>query len=359
LLSVFLPQISSSLRGSDIENASRIRYNGCDMPANLPPQYFEVEKKLKNTNDPIEKIKIMEELLSIIPKHKGTEKLQALYKKKISKLKSKSQKKSVIAKHEPTYHIEKSGAGQVVLIGPPNSGKSMLIRSLTNAEPEIADYPFTTHKPYPAMMPFENVQVQLIDTPPITRDYMEVWHAELIKNADTVLLVIDAQSKDPAEDILTIQEVLKEKKISLIPEKSDKQLSKGKFVKKSIIVLNKFEINDREIITDLIKNFIDPGFMPVFCSAAHNKNLDLLRKRIFKSLGVMRVYSKIPGKKPSFDEPFIFKHGCSVMDMAQAVHKDFAKNLKYARIWGEKKYKGQKVNKEYKLQDGDVIELHM
>ncbi len=331
------------------------------MPANLPPQYFETEKKLKNTNDPLEKIKIMEELLSIIPKHKGTEKLQALYKKKISKLKSMSQKKAVIARHEPSYHIEKSGAGQVILIGPPNSGKSMLIKSLTNAEPEVADYPFTTHKPYPAMMKYENVQVQLIDTPPITRDYLEPWHTELIKNADTVLLIIDITSKDPVEDILTIQEILKEKKIILIPENKEKNTPKeqAQFLKKCIIILNKDEENISADILELIKEFIDPEF-PLFpCSSTQNKNLDLLSKRIFESLNVMRVYSKIPGKKPSFDEPFIFKYGSSLMDMAKAVHKDFAKNLKYARIWGKNKYEGQKVNKEYKLQDGDIIELHM
>jgi uncharacterized protein len=331
------------------------------MPANLPPQYFEVEKKLKDTNDPLEKIKIMEELLSIIPKHKGTEKLQALYKRKISKLKSKSQKKSVVAKHDLSYHIDKSGAGQVILIGPPNSGKSMLIKSLTNAEPEVAEYPFTTHKPYPAMMKFENVQVQLIDTPPITKDYMEVWHSELVKHADTVLLVIDSKSHDPAEDIATIQEILKEKKIILVPEDKDNKSSKekGQFVKNCILVLNKDEFPENSDMRDLIIELIDPEFTPIFCSAAQNKNLELLRKKIFESLHVMRVYSKIPGKKPSFDEPFVFKHGCNVMDMAKAVHKDFAKNLKYARIWGKKKYKGQKVNKDYKLHDGDIIELHM
>ncbi|MBD3414642.1 MAG: TGS domain-containing protein [Candidatus Aminicenantes bacterium] len=331
------------------------------MPANLPPQYFETEKKLKTTNDPVEKIEIMEELLSIIPKHKGTEKLQALYKKKISKLKSKSQKKSVTARHEPSYHIDKSGAGQVVLIGPPNSGKSMLIKSLTNAEPEVADYPFTTHKPYPAMMKYENVQVQLIDTPPITKDYLEVWHTELIKNADTVLLVIDITSRDPAEDITVIQDVLGEKKIVLSPENNEKPTDKkqSRFQKKCLVVLNKDESPQNSDVKELIKELIETQFSFISCSAAQNKNLKSLSKRIFDSLEVMRVYSKIPGKKPSYDEPFIFKHGSSVMDMAKAVHKDFAQNFKYARIWGQKKYEGQKVNKEYKLQDGDVIELHM
>ncbi len=348
-----------SIRGSNIEKLKKIGYNDDKMPANLPPQYFEVEKKLKTTNNPMEKIKIMEELLSIIPKHKGTEKLQALYKRKISKLKSLSQKKTSTAKHDLSYHIDKSGAGQVILIGPPNSGKSRLIKSLTNAEPEVADYPFTTHKPYPAMMKYENIQIQLLDTPPITRDYMETWHAELIKKADTVLLVIDITSPDPAEDILTIQEILVKKNITLVPDDIKNHPPREQFIKKCIIVLNKDENNLSSDVEKLIKETIDPEFNPAFCSALQSKNLDNLKKRIFESLNVLRVYSKMPGKKPSYDDPFIFEYGSSVMDMAKAVHKDFAKNFKYARIWGKKKYKGQKVNKNYKLEEGDVIELHM
>ena len=166
------------------------------MPANLPPQYFEKEKELKKAKNPQERIAILEELLAIVPKHKGTEKMQALLKTKIAKLKSQSQKSPAVARHTATFQIEKTGAGQVIVVGSPNTGKSSLIKALTNANPDIGDYPFTTRLPSPAMMPYENIQIQLVDMPPITQDYFEFWQAELIKAADAVLLVLDLSQSD-------------------------------------------------------------------------------------------------------------------------------------------------------------------
>lgn len=329
------------------------------MPANLPPQYFEVEKKLRAAREPKEKIAIIEELLSIIPKHKGTEKLQAMYKSKIAKLRSQSQKKASVGRHISPHHIDKAGAGQAVLIGPPNTGKSKLIESLTNAEPEVAAYPFTTHKPYPAMMPYENVQVQLVDTPPITEDYMESWHPELIKNGDIIVLVLSLDHAEPAEDFLTLQEILKEKRIELVPSLKKTEKTGGIFPKECLIVLNKCDAPEWEEKEPLLKEFIDPGFLPVPVSAKDNVNMGKLKKMIFSSLNVLRVYSKLPGKKPSYKDPFVFKKGSTLMDMARAVHKDFSEKLKFARIWGEKKYEGQKVNRDYVLEDGDIIELHI
>jgi ribosome-interacting GTPase 1 len=166
------------------------------MPANLPPQYFDVEKKLKTARSAEEKISIMEELLTIIPKHKGTEKLQAMYKTKIAKLRIQAEKKPT-TRHGISFHIEKAGAGQVILVGPPNSGKSSLVRALTNAEPDIGSYPFTTHASSPAMMPYQNIQIQMVDTPPISQDFFEFWQAEQIKTADAALLLIDMAGPDP------------------------------------------------------------------------------------------------------------------------------------------------------------------
>ena len=139
------------------------------MPANLPPQYIETEKKLKTATTSEEKIAILEELLSTVPKHKGTEKIQAQLKTKIAKVIAAAQKKSSTAKHGASHKIKKSGAGQVVIIGPANAGKSLLVKSLTGTEPKVSDYPYTTLVPYPAMMKYDNIQVQLVDTPPKPR----------------------------------------------------------------------------------------------------------------------------------------------------------------------------------------------
>jgi len=329
------------------------------MPANLPPQYFEAEKKLKTAKTPQERIDILEELLSIVPKHKGTEKLQALLKTKIAKLKSSVQKKPKIARHSPTHQVEKAGAGQLVLVGLPNTGKSSLIERLTNAHPEIADYPFTTRVPSPAMMIYENIQIQLVDTPPITPDYMEVWYPELIKAADGILLVLDLGSPGQIDVFQTILKKLAEKRIEFVPEEREPLQAENIFQKKTLIVANKVDLPQAiENLASLEKS-LSPEFKVITVSASRGDNLEELRKGIFNFLDILRVYSKVPGKKVEFSEPFVFKKGSNLMDVAKAVHKDFAQKLKYARIWGKNKYQGQKVNRDYILDDEDIIELHL
>lgn len=329
------------------------------MPANLPPQYFEKEKELKKARTPQERVAILEELLAIVPKHKGTEKLQALLKTKIAKLRVQSQKSPAGARHTATFQVEKTGAGQIIFIGSPNTGKSSIIKSLTNAHPDIGDYPFTTRLPSPAMMPYENIQIQLVDMPPITQEYFEFWQAELIKGADAALLVLDLSLDDPAEDFLTLLAKLEEKRIELIPEEHPIPLDKQQFKKKTMIIANKCDHPRAEKNLEEIKSFIDPGFTLLPISIFQENTLEHLREQIYNLLDVIRVYSKIPGKKADHHNPYVFKKGSSLIDMAKAVHKDFAQKLKYARIWGKNKYQGQKVNRSYILEDEDIIELHL
>ncbi len=329
------------------------------MPANLPPQYFDVEKRLKETTDPGERKEIYEELLAIVPKHKGTEKLQALFKTKIAKLKVQMQKRPTVAHRGPTYSIEKSGAGQVVLIGPPNAGKSRLLKALTNADPVIADYPFSTHTPAPAMMLFENIQIQLIDTPPITPEYIDVWHTELVKNADAVLLVLNLGAQDPRADLSTVLAKLEEKRIMFVDDESAMYSSRQIPSRKVAVVANKKDLDPGGGRMRLLKTELDEDFLVTAVSAETGDALGDLKYRIFQMLCIVRIYSKIPGKEISRQDPYVLPSGSTLIDMAKSVHKDFAQKLKFAKVWGGNKYRGLKVTRDYLLQDEDIIELHI
>jgi len=329
------------------------------MPANLPPQYFDTEKKLKTAKTPQEKIAILEELLSIVPKHKGTEKLQALLKTKISKLKSSAQKKASTARHAPVYMVEKSGAGQVVLAGPPNSGKSSLVKSLTNANPGIGDYPFTTRLAYPAMMKYENIQIQLVDTPPVTLDYMETWLPELIKGADGVLLILDLAESAILDSLTAVLMQLEEKRIKFVRENMYIPEENRLFYKKALIVANKKDLVPNEKIDHLLKELSGEKLEIITVSSLDQDELDELKKKIFLMLDIIRIYSKAPGKKATFNDPFTLRKGSTVSDFARTVHQDFVQKMKYARIWSEKKYQGQMVNRDHVLEDEDIIELHI
>ena len=166
------------------------------MPANLTPQYLDADKRFRQAKNAAEKISALEDMLALIPKHKGTEKMQADLKRRLSKAREEAQKKGKAGARGNTYHVPREGAGQVVLVGPPNSGKSTLLAMLTNAIPEVGDYPFTTRKPLPGMMDFENVKIQLVDLPPIAPEWTEGWVYALIRNAELVLVLVDLASDD-------------------------------------------------------------------------------------------------------------------------------------------------------------------
>ena len=161
------------------------------MPANLTPEYRRAEKEFRAAKTPHGKLACLEHMLRVMPKHKGTDHMQADLKRRISRLREQNEHKSGKAKRAPVSKVEKEGAGQIVLLGAPNSGKSQLLAALSNAHVNVADYPFSTHLPQPGMMHFEDVQIQLVDTPPVTADYMEMWMPDTVRRADRALLVVD------------------------------------------------------------------------------------------------------------------------------------------------------------------------
>lgn len=329
------------------------------MPANLPPEYFEVEKTLRLARTAEEKIAIMEKLLSIIPRHKGTEKLVALYRSKIAKLKEEIERRPA-ARKGPLFWIEKSGAGQVIVIGPPNAGKSAIIRALTGVEVEVADFPFTTRLAAPYMMPFENIKIQLIDTPPITADFMESWLVEMIKMAEAVLVVLDSASPESSSLLEIIINRLREKKVELVSAETSIPPERFPFMKRALLLLNKSDLGEARNLKEELDILFGQGLEAVEVTALSLAGLEELRLRIFKLLKIVRVYSKVPGKKPDYESPFILKAGSNIMDLARQVHKDFSEKLNYARVWNkEGTLSGLRVTRNYILNDEDTVELHL
>jgi ribosome-interacting GTPase 1 len=329
------------------------------MPANLPPQYFEVEKKLKTARSSREKIEILEELLAIIPKHKGTEKMQAQLKTKIAKLKESGDKQPSVARHSPNTLIDKSGAGQVILVGLPNAGKSSIIKALTGANPEVGIYPFTTRQPAPYMMKFENIRIQLIDTPPLMTDFLETGLAEAIKAADAVLLVADLTAQDPCSDLEAVLLRLQEKKVKLVGGSSSLSGPVPPYRKRAILAAVKSDAERAGENLEALQLLYGDQFEVASVSTLTPQGIEPLRRKVFLLLDIIRVYSKAPGKKPDRDEPFTLPRGATVTDLAKAVHKDFAQNLKYARLWRQDKIQGQMVNRDHSLEDEDILELHL
>lgn len=330
------------------------------MPANLPPEYHRIEATLREAKTPQEKIEVCEKLLAVIPRHKGTEKLVALYKSKIAKLREEAQKKSSTARRGPLLRIEGSGAGQVVVIGPPNAGKSSLVKVLTGAEVEIADYPFTTRVPSPFMMPFENIKIQLVDTPPLTSEFMEPWFPEMLKTSDAVLLVADLGDADTASLLEGITGRLREKKVEFAATDAEIPPEKGPFLKRALLAANKADLDpDGKAFADL-GVLLEGPFERLAVSALTGFHIRELKRRIFGVLRVVRAHSKVPGKKAEMDSPFALRKGSTVLDMARAVHKDFAENLDFARVWSKDgTLDGLRVTRDHVLNDEDVVELHI
>jgi hypothetical protein len=328
------------------------------MPANLPPQYLELEQSYRKAKSAEEKLRLLREMLACLPKHKGTEKIQAMLKTKISKFQQQEEKRKKKGGRSAFYNIEKKGAGQIVIVGPPNSGKSTLLSLLTNANPLIKEYPFTTRMPQIGMMRFEDIWIQLIDTPPVSSEYMEPWLGSIIRYADLALLLVDLSETQVLEQIENTKRLLKEVKVSLqgfIERDSESKIAKIP----TILVGTKLDLPKAKETFELIYQLYKDKFPLLTTSITSLKQDDKFKKRLYWELKIIRVYSKIPGKPPDLEEPYVLKKGSTVSDMALKVHKDFAKKLKFARIWSQNKYKGQKVPKDYILNDKDILELHI
>jgi hypothetical protein len=245
-------------------------------------------------------------------------------------------------------------------VGPPNSGKSSLLAALTHAVPEIADYPFSTRKPLPGMMSFENVQIQLVDLPPIARGQTEGWVFSVIRNADLALLVLDLQVPDLLEQTEALLEELERARILLGKWPSQREPDEnGRWEKRAFMIGTKGEEESAQANLEVLQGLYRESFSVIGVSTLTGKGLEQVPARAFELLEIVRVYTKTPGREPSYHQPVVLAKGSSILEVASEIHKDFRHQLRYARIWGHGKYDGQRVERDHVVQDQDVVELHI
>jgi len=322
------------------------------LPANLTPQYYAAEENYKRAANPEDKMKALQEMLAIIPKHKGTERLQGDIKKKIARLKEDGKKKKQAKSGFNPFGVEKQGAGQVVLAGYPNSGKSSLVGILTRAKVKIADYPFSTALPVSGMMPYKDTFIQLVDTPPLALDNVPSGLIGTFKEADALLIVIDASTAECLEQLEGLTTVLQEREVI--------DLSEDGFIIAPlpfIIVASKVDHPDAAENLEVLRELWPK--LEMLEVSNNGRGLENLRVRLYKMLNIIRIYGKVTGKPVEKERPFILKKGSTVLDFAGQVHKDFPEKLKSALVWGSSKFDGQAVPREYVLEDEDIVELQL
>ena len=388
------------------------------MPANLPAEARAKWIKVMEAKTPEEKIKALEEFLSAVPKHKGTANLRLWATRRLAELREEIEiRRRKRAGRGPRFFIEKEGAAQVIVVGPPNTGKSSIVSILTGAKTKIADYPYSTIEPVPGMYKFKDVLFQLIDTPPLSpgsRSGLNSRVIGLIRNADTIMIILDING-DPIDDFeriydelnshgillhkprgrvvierqrsgkLGIRVALMGRLLDCTPDDIRKLLEsyrinnalvkiygdvtlddveqavfESRLYKPSIIVINKADLDLKEALTKgrLLKK-MNPDIPVIVASAKWRKGFEKLGEILFNELELIRIYTKQPNGQVS-DKPLILKKGSTVLDVAKSIHKKFVENFLYAKIWGPSaKYPGERVGLDHVLHDGDLVEIHI
>ena len=330
------------------------------LPANLTAQYYAAEEAYRKASTTEEKIEALQEMLAVIPKHKGTEKIQADIKRRLSKFREEGERKSKASRFNP-FFVEKQGAGQTVLVGYPNVGKSSLLAALTRAKPKIADFPFTTSVPLAGMMPYKDILIQLVDTPPLSDGVAPTGLLNVLRGGDLILVVVDASSDDCLEQLEETLSFLIEKRIIKKPATEgtpeNETTGERKYIP-CLLVINKLDLPKSEDNVEILKELM-PETSFVGTSTLEEKKLNSLKEQIYSNLDIIRVYTKAPGKQPDMNTPFVLKNGDTVLDLAYNIHRDFPKLLKNARVWGSSKYEGQSVARDYIAEEGDVVELNV
>lgn len=375
------------------------------MPANLPPEYFKAEEKYLRARSLEERISATEEMIRATPKHKGTEKLLKTLKRRLAKLRAELEERRArrVGAGGRSFAVKREGAAQVALVGLPNSGKSWLLGRLTGAKVEVADYPFTTLRPVPGMMEFEDVKVQLVEIPAIVEgsSFGRGLGAEPLsaaRNADAIAMVVDG-SNDPVRQVEILREELESVGIRINrrpPRISIRKTSSGgieikggglveggeaelRRILQEHRVHNAIVVVEEPVVLDEVEDALSPStvYKSAFiivtrpCSREELRQLhdmgfrtifgdddpEKVKREIYESLNLIRVYTKKPDEEPA-DVPMVLPAGSTVLDVAGRIHGDIEKSLSFARVWGSTKFPGQRVSRDYVLRDKDIVELH-
>jgi ribosome-interacting GTPase 1 len=339
------------------------------MPTNVTAEYKKAEAAFRQAREPRERLDCLREMLRAIPKHKGTEHLQADIKSRIKQLTEElSSPKKGGKRSGPSHVVRAEGAAQLCLLGPPNAGKSALHAHLTGSRTEIGPYPYTTQLPVPGMLSFEDIHFQLVDLPPVSGDFMEPWLVNAVQPADGALLVIDINDPECVEQIPVILARLAEKKIFLrsnwpgLPEKPEDSSAEEdpfRLDLPTLLIANKCDLDPDVREVEILQELLGLEFPALTVSAKSGKGLEELGPFLFRALEIVRVFTKSPGKPADTDQPFAVRRGDTVLDVARLVHRDIARNLKFARMWGKSVHDGQQAGPEHPVEDGDVVELHL
>lgn len=390
------------------------------MPTNLPAEAKRKWAEVSATKNPREKLQLMQEFLSLVPKHKGTAKLCAQVKKQMATLRreieEKKQRKA--GKGGPKFFIEKEGAAQIVIIGLTNVGKSSLLRAVTNAKVEVSPNPYTTREPVPGILNYHDIQFQIVEAPALMEGSADgrAWGLQslaLARNADGLILMVDL-SQDAVGELSLILGEMEKARILVSRPRARVEIEKkfmgaglriilvGRLVdctirdveellrsykvtdavvkiygeaalddvedaifestvyKPTIIVANKTEVEGAEKKLKLLEAYVG-GKLPILpVSCKNGFNTEKLGETLFKTLDIIRVYTKEPGEREFSKKPFTLKRGATVYELAKNIHSDFSKNFAFARVWSKRLiFSPQKVGAGFVLEDGDIVEIHV
>jgi hypothetical protein len=384
---------------------------------NLPPQAKEKWNEVTLTRNPEERLRLMGEFLSIVPKHKGTDRMVSQVKKQMAALREEIDKKRRQPKagSAPAYFVPKAGAAQVAVVGPTNVGRSSLLRAVTNAQVEVTPYPYGTKTPVPGMLPYEDIQFQLVEVPALVEGSSEgradgFMKLSMARNADGIIIVVDVRD-DPAGNLLMIARELANSRILIAKPEGEVEIEKragtqiqflwegelsGCSTEDVIALLGEYKIRSAlvrvrgratlETVEDAIfgnavyrptlvlanKSDLRPDpraieqlrmaaepLEVVVASAEHTPDLAAtLGERLFRLLDITRVYTKEPGKEPA-RTPMVYRGPVTVGELARTIHNDFYRNFKYARVWGPAaKFPNEKVGLDRRLTDGTIVQLY-